>query len=342
LSLSAFESTTNESNEDVAAFSPTDPGAGEGWWWSPWTPVFAAVIALWVHEMLPNQQATPTTRAYPALVVIVLAMSLVVAVLQSIWRKPRAWVRRNAPLAAGAIVLMCLWDVVTLKLALMPLPYFPGPEGVLSGMIEDRDLLIKCTWHSLQRLLTGYVVGACVGVFAGVLIGWFRIARYWGMPILKSVGPIPATAYLPLVMVLFANPFLSASALIALSVWFPVAMLTVSGIANVPVSYLDVARTLGAGRVYMVFRVAIPAALPSIFIGLFMGLGASFLALMAAETVGVEAGLGWYLKFEQGYAEYAKVYAALILMAVFFSGLMTALFKVRDWALGWQRGVIRW
>ena len=130
--------------------------------------------------------------------------------------------------------------------------------------------------------------------------------------------------------------------MIALTVWFPVAMLTISGIANVPVSYFDVARTLGAGRLYLIFRVAIPAALPTIFIGVFMGLGASFLTLMVAETVGVENGLGWYMGFKQGYAEYYCMYGALLIMALFFSGIMTLLFKLRDWVLGWQKGVIRW
>ena len=119
-------------------------------------------------------------------------------------------------------------------------------------------------------------------------------------------------------------------------------MLTTSGIANVPASYFDVARTLGGGRRYLVFRVAIPAAMPNIFIGLFMGMGAAFLTLIVAETVGVRAGLGWYFKMQKDYFEFAKVYAALIIMAVFFSGLMTLLFKVRDRVLGWQKGVIRW
>jgi NitT/TauT family transport system permease protein len=144
------------------------------------------------------------------------------------------------------------------------------------------------------------------------------------------------------VMVLFSNAFLSGTALIAMAVWFPMTMLTSSGIANVRVSYLDVARTLGAGRAFLIFRVAIPAAMPSIFLGLFMGLGASFLTLIVAETVGVKSGLGWYLKWQQGYVEYGKVYGALFIMAVFFSGLMTLLFKVRDRVLGWQKGVIRW
>jgi NitT/TauT family transport system permease protein len=130
--------------------------------------------------------------------------------------------------------------------------------------------------------------------------------------------------------------------LIALAVWFPVTMLTASGIANTRASYLDVARTLGAGRMYLIFRVAIPAAMPSIFIGLFMGLGASFLTLVVAETVGVKSGLGWYVTWAQGWAEYGKVYGALIIMAAFFSTIMTLLFTVRDRVLVWQKGVIKW
>ena len=104
----------------------------------------------------------------------------------------------------------------------------------------------------------------------------------------------------------------------------------------------DVARTLGAGPRYLIFRVAIPAAMPSIFIGLFMGLGTSFLTLIVAETVGVKAGLGWYISWAQGWAEYGKVYAALVIMAVFFSSIMTLLFKVRDRILVWQKGTIKW
>lgn len=213
---------------------------------------------------------------------------------------------------------------------------------VLRSLIEDRALLLESAYHSLRLLLSGYAMGVTAGLVSGVLLGWFRSLRYWGMPVMKVVGPIPATAFVPLAMAVLPDAFLSGAALVALAVWFPVTMLTVSGIANVPVSYLEVARTLGARRFYLIFQVAIPSALPSIFVGLFMGLGASFLTLIVAETVGVKSGLGWYLKWQQGYVEYAKVYAALVLMAAFFSGLMTLLFKLRDRVLGWQKGVIRW
>jgi NitT/TauT family transport system permease protein len=156
------------------------------------------------------------------------------------------------------------------------------------------------------------------------------------------VGPIPATAWIPLAMVVAPSAILSAAGLIALAVWFPVTMLTASGISNTRASYLDVARTLGAGRAYLIFRVAIPAATPNIFIGLFMGLGASFLTLVVAESVGVKSGLGWYLSWAQGWAEYGKVFGALIIMAGFFSSVMTLLFKLRDRVLVWQKGIIKW
>ena len=153
---------------------------------------------------------------------------------------------------------------------------------------------------------------------------------------------MPATALIPVVMTIWEESFPGAVALIAFAVWFPVTILTASGIANVRLSYLDVARTLGASRPYLIFRVAIPAALPTIFVGLFMGLGASFLTLMAAESVGVKAGLGWYLNWRQGSMDYPAMWGALILSAGFFSALMTLLFKLRDRVLVWQKGTIKW
>jgi NitT/TauT family transport system permease protein len=302
----------------------------------------AGVIALAIHFAIIKNEAPEEARSYTNFLLVFLFISLALALLQ-IWSPHvRKAVWRVRPLFTAGILLLSLWEIITAGLHLLPLPYFPGPAGVMQSMINDRQLLFDSTWHSLVLLLGGYSVGALAGFISGVCIGWSAPARYWGMPLLKVIGPIPATAWIPLAMVVSPSALASAGGLIALAVWFPVTMLTASGVSNTRASYIDVARTLGASERYLIFRVAIPAALPSIFIGLFMGLGASFLTLVVAESVGVKSGLGWYVSWAQGWAEYGKVFAALVIMAAFFSSIMTLLFKVRDRVLVWQKGMIRW
>jgi len=302
----------------------------------------AALIALAVHLFVSKSEPPVDTRSYSTFLGMVLGASLVAVALQPFWSSLRRWMAHMCPIIAAAVLLLCSWEVITSGFRLLPLPYFPSPAGVLQSLINDYALLFDSTWHSLLLLLSGYALGVVIALITGICIGWFPYARYWGMPLLKVIGPIPATAWVPLAMVLSPSGTFSAVGLVALAVWFPVTMLTISGIANTQASYLDVARTLGAGQKYLIFRVAIPAAMPSIFIGLFMGLGTSFLTLIVAETVGVKSGLGWYVSWAQGWAEYGKVYAALVIMAAFFSTIMTVLFKVRDRVLVWQKGVIKW
>jgi len=302
----------------------------------------AVALALALHWLTSKKEPPAETHLYTYFLGTLFVASVGAAALQALWFGLRQWMHTVCPLIAVTVLFLSGWELATSGFRLLPMPYFPSPAGVLQSLVNDRDLLFDSTCHSLLLLLGGYTLGVATGLFSGVCIGWFPQARYWGMPVLKIVGPIPATAWIPLAMVLSPSAMFSAVALISLAVWFPVTMLTASGISNTRASYLDVARTLGANRRYLIFHVAIPAAMPSIFIGLFMGLGASFLTLVVAETVGVKSGLGWYVSWAQGWAEYGKVYAALVIMAAFFSTIMTALFKVRDRVLAWQKGVIKW
>ena len=302
----------------------------------------AAGLGIGVHLAVRNNDPEPDTSSYTIFLGYILGLSLFANLLQRFARVLRRWMADMCPIIAAVLGLLCVWEIITSGIRLLPLPYFPSPASVLRNLLLDGDVIFDSTWHSLLLLLSGYVLGAVIGIITGICIGWFRQARYWGMPLLKVVGPIPATALIPLAMVISPKPIFSAVGLIALAVWFPVTMLTMSGIANTRSSYLDVARTLGARPAFLIVRVAIPAAMPSIFIGLFMGLGTSFLTLIVAETVGVRSGLGWYVSWAQGWAEYGKVYAALVIMAVFFSTIMTGLFKLRDRVLAWQKGVIKW
>ncbi len=315
--------------------------------WLPRLPTFftfpiAAAATLALHVAISGAEPPVDTQRYTQLLVGVLGASVLIALIAAFVERTKSWLRRIGPIFAAATLTFALWEVVTSGFHWLPMPYFPPPSGVLHSAIDDYALLFDSTWHSLILLLGGYALGVGVGLVVGICVGWSVRVRYWGMPLIKVLGPIPATAWIPLAMILSSNSTFSAIGLIAAAVWFPVSMLTASGIANTRASLLDVARTLGAGRSYLIFRVAIPAAMPNIFVGLFMGLGASFLTLIVAEEVGVKSGLGWYVSWAQGWAEYGKVYAALIVMAVFFSTIMSLLFVLRDRVLVWQKGMIRW
>ena len=330
-----------EAQEDLIPTTIVEPPSVLRWRTMLAVPL-AALFAFALHALIAKNEAPLETHSYRLLFIEVIGVAIVLALLRCFSPALRRWMANMWPIFTAAILLLCIWDMITLGFRILPLPYFPGPAAVLRSMINDRALLLDSTWHSLVLLLSGYTLGVVAGLISGICIGWSSPVRYWGMPLLKVVGPIPATAWIPLAMVLSPSAIVSSAALIALAVWFPVTMLTSSGISNTRASYLDVARTLGAGRAYLIFRVAIPAALPNIFIGLFMGLGASFLTLVVAESVGVKSGLGWYVSWAQGWAEYGKVFAALIIMAAFFSSIMTLLFKARDHVLVWQKGVIKW
>lgn len=305
-------------------------------------PVAAAALALGVHALVGNQQTFAVNANYRLLLEALLAFNVAVWGVSLTPSRLRGWLGHYAPIAGVAIALLAAWDLVTLKLGLLPLPYFPGPDKVLGALEEDWKLVGTSAFFSLRLLFTGYLVGAFAGLVTGTLTGWSRRAHYWISPFMKGIGPVPATAWIPLAMVLFPTSFQASASLVALAVWFPVAVMTGSGIGNVRNAFFEVARTLGASERFLVFRVAIPAAFPTIFVGLFMGLGASFLVLIVAEMIGVKAGLGWYISWAQGWAEYSKVYGCLLIISLIFSSLIALLFNVRDRLLVWQKGLIKW
>jgi len=300
--------------------------------------VAALITALWPDRPGSDWGYTDDFAALCGVLAIALALAAIAGVrFTGIGR-----VRRAAPWLVAFALFLTVWEAVTAKLGLLPLPFFPAPQAILEVVIDDRALLGAGILASFRLLATGYLLGAAIGFLTGVAIGWSRIAAYWIHPILRFIGPLPATAWLPLAFFVFPSSFSASIFLIALATGFPVTVLTWSGIAGVNSAYYDIARTLGASQRFLVLKVAIPAAMPHVFVGLFMGLGTSFAVLVVAEMLGVKAGLGWYMQWAQGWAAYANMYAALLIMAFLCSGLITLLFRLRDRLLAWQKGLVRW
>src|SRR5262245_42718627 len=178
--------------------------------------------AIGVHSLESRNELPVDAGTYTTFLEVLLSLAALASASMFFWRGLRNWLEIRVPLLAGVVVLLCAWETITAGLRLLPLPYFPGPASVLQNFLNDRALLLDSTWHSLILLSCGYTVGVTLGLVTGICIGWSLRVRYWGMPVLKTLGPIPATAWIPLAMVLAPSSTLSAMGLIALAVWFPV------------------------------------------------------------------------------------------------------------------------
>ena len=111
-----------------------------------------------------------------------------------------------------------------------------------------------------------------------------------------------------------------------------------ASIANVDKDFFEAAQTLGASKRQMVFRVAIPHAMPSILQGCTQAMSSSCVALMIAEMLGVKSGLGWYMTWQSGWASYDKMFAALFVICLIFTIVTKCLERVKRHVLRWQNG----
>lgn len=323
-------------------------GARPAWldfsFWRPLLPPLSVGCAVFFDLALPRSYAQKAVEHpyFSFLLLILLAVYLIMYAMgkrKSAWRETAEYV---APFFAGVTLMLNVLNLLTAKFDVLPALYFPAIDRVLAVLVDDAAYLGTCMAYSYRLLVIGWFFGAIVGVSTGILLGFSKVANYWIWPFIRTLGPIPSTAWIPLVLVAFPSVVSASAFLIALAVWFPATVLTSSGIANIKNSYFEAASTLGAGRFYQIFHVGIPAAMPSVFLGLFNGTCASFITLVTAEMLGAKYGLGWYINWQKEMMAYANVYAGLILIAVSFCLIITGLFKIRNRVLIWQKGVIKW
>ena len=307
-------------------------------------PVLSILLALACDILLPDSAQHPAAEhPYFTWALLIGLAVYVIALLISLGNtKVRDKLSYSALFYAGAVLVLNILNLLTAKFAILPVLYFPSLDRVFGVLVEDSAFLATCLAYSARLLFFGWVSGAVVGVLTGIAIGFNKTFAYWVQPLVRVLGPIPSTAWIPLVLIAFPTAVSASAFLIALAVWFPTTVLTSSGIASIPNSYFEVSSTLGAGSFYRIAKVGIPAAMPHMFLGLFNGTCSSFITLVTAEMLGAKYGIGWYINWQKEMMAYANVYAGLIIIAVTFFILITLLFKFRDRVLAWQKGVIKW
>ncbi|MBQ5399735.1 MAG: ABC transporter permease subunit [Treponema sp.] len=307
-------------------------------------PFFAAAISALLYFAIPEsgkqkQMSSPYYMCFLLAAVVVLAVCIVVGFfVKSFGNK----LQGKLPLYAGIIFFLAALNTVVCKMTFLPVLYFPSLDRVCGLLWTQRLFLLKNLVFSLGLLVQGFLFGLVTGFFSGLALGYNRHVGYWLNPVTKFLGPVPTTAWIPLALSVFPTTHAANVFLIAFAVWFPVTLMTASGIQSVNKTFFEVSETLGAKTFFKVFRVAVPASLPQIFLGLFYGIVSSFATLMAVEMNGNSEGIGWYINWQKSVMQYDGVYGGLIVIAVLCSLILTLLFKVRDKIMVWQKGVIRW
>ncbi|MBP5492199.1 MAG: ABC transporter permease subunit [Clostridiales bacterium] len=302
-----------------------------------------AISVLIYYTVSDNGKQKKTDHPYYLFLLYAIGAVILIEILIGVFNidiKKR--ILHKAPFLTGVIVFLALLNFITTKTLLLPTLYFPSLDRIVGLLVESRVFLLKNVGDSLKLLITGFLWGATVGFLTGLALGYFKIVGYWLNPITKIIGPIPTTAWIPLALSTFPTTHGANVFLIAFAVWFPVTLMTSSGIQSISNVNFEVSRTLGASTLYQIVHVAIPAAMPSIFLGVFYGTVSSFATLMAVEMNGNASGIGWYINWQKSVMLYDGVYAGLIIIALICSLSLTLLFKVRDRVLTWQKGVIKW
>lgn len=190
-------------------------------------------------------------------------------------------------------LLLLIWEGIC-RAGVVSSLFLPPPTLIISAlidMIQDGEIGVSLA-ASLYRILLGFFLGSAFGLLVGLVTGTSALADRMANPIVNALYPIPKIALLPLFILWLGIGEVSKVTIIALGVFFPVAMNTYSGVKNVDTLLIKVAVSFHAGWGYTMRNVVLPYALPMIFAGLRIAAGTALLLLVAAEMIAAEQGIG--------------------------------------------------
>jgi ABC-type nitrate/sulfonate/bicarbonate transport system permease component len=241
------------------------------------------------------------------------------------------------------------WQVGTLALLLgfwqwsaltYPAPYLPALENIAAGYLRlwHGDLLSSAIVPSMTRLAIGFAIAVVAGSITGLTLGYLRGLDPWVRPVLEYLRFIPAVAILPAALLLFGPTDTMRIFVIAFGSVFPVLLAAIDGARRVEPLLIDVARVERLSIPERLFRVILPAALPSIFAGVRIALSIALVMMVISELIAADNGLGFYILRNQRLFQTANVYAGVLAIGTIGLALTLALLALEKRVLGWHRG----
>jgi len=192
-----------------------------------------------------------------------------------------------------------------------------------------------CSARTVNWLHACYGVGATLGISVGISVGFFSLADAVVQPLIAATFPIPKIALLPLLILWLGIGEASKVAVVALGVFFPMAINTYAGVRQADPLLVRAAVSFGAGRWSVIRKVVLPSALPMVFAGLKLGAGTALLLLVAAEQIAADSGIGFLITQSGNLMETTKLMVGLVVLSLL--GLLS------HWGLAsLERAVVGW
>jgi ABC-type nitrate/sulfonate/bicarbonate transport system permease component len=242
---------------------------------------------------------------------------------------------RASAVVSIASFFMLWWAITAIGLvapAFLPSPFaiFPAAAELLTTGELQNDLLM-----SLIRIGGGFVLACVLGVLLGLLVGLNELIADIFEPLVDLIRQIPPVAWIPLAIIWFGFGEGARIFIVFMGAFPPVMINTTDGVRGVDPQVLRAAASLGANRSAMFWKVSLPAALPSIFTGLTIGLGNAFINIVAAELAGATTGLGYMMLTARESFRTDIVILGMVLLMVIGISLMTVMLAVRRILLRW-------
>ena len=233
--------------------------------------------------------------------------------------------------------LCVVWEIAV-RTGVAPGRLMPPPSRLLQTAISlarsgDLQTHVAAT---MTRVGVGFGVGALAGTLFGMITGASDDARRLLDPSIQALRAIPSIAWVPIFILWLGIFETSKLALIALGVFFPVYLGTLSAIQNVDRKLIEVGRVFGFSRVGIMLRITWPAVIPTWVASLRGGLGLGFMFVVAAELMGASEGLGYLLAYGQQMGQADIILVAMIVFALLGKLSDTVLVAVTRPLLRWQ------
>ena len=232
---------------------------------------------------------------------------------------------------------LALWEAAS-RLAIVSPRYFPPPTVIGAGLVDrfvDGDLGAE-TLATLTRLAAAFALAALAGVPLGLLMGRVRALREAIDPYIAFLFPVPKIALLPFLLILLGVGEPAFVLTGATSAFFQITISTLAGVQTMDPRLLEVGRNYGAHGARLFWKVILPAALPSIFTGLRLGLGLALVTIVAVEFITAKSGLGHLVYRHWQMLSTVEMYGAFALVGALGLFLTRGLGALQRRMLTWQ------